>query len=133
MANSVIVLVSDLDNAVRGEINVLASADEAARLVESLISSGFESERIRVFQGDEMQMEVHHRPVVSLSNDSDERATKEVASAPASEPAPVSNGKIESVTVEAAKVTLAGVASEPFTRDGVRFSKMFSPDVFSPA
>ena len=68
--NKVIVMVSDLDDAVHGEINVLDGPDLATRFVETLLESGFERERIRVFVGDEMMMEVHHRPVVSLLGNS---------------------------------------------------------------
>ena len=66
MSSTVIVVISDLDNAAHGEINVMESPQKAARLVETLLESGYEQERIRVFSAEEFQMQVHHRPVVSL-------------------------------------------------------------------
>src|SRR5713226_1574093 len=66
MLNKVIVMVSDLDDASHGEINVLDGPEQAAHFVETLLESGFEQERVRVFGGDELQMQVHQRPVVSL-------------------------------------------------------------------
>ncbi|MEO6196696.1 MAG: hypothetical protein ABIP58_01165 [Dehalococcoidia bacterium] len=133
MAHNVIVLVSDLDNAIRGELNVLESVEEATRLVETLIESGFEQERIRVFLGDEMQMEIRHRPVVSLASDSVGQATKEAAQAKEEEgsPAPKEESS-RAATARAASLVLDGVTSEPFTRNGKRFSTMFGPDVLSP-
>jgi hypothetical protein len=132
MAHNVIVVISDLDNAVRAEVNVLGSSEEAAQLVESLIESGFEQERIRVFQGDEMQMEVRHRPVVSLSSETNGRTTKEdapeaetkPAAPPQKEPAP------SGAAVNAASLVI-DAAAEPFTKNGQRFSSMFSPDTVS--
>jgi hypothetical protein len=133
MARNVIVLVSDLDNAIRGELNVLESVEEATRLVEALIESGFEQERIRIFLGDEMQMEVRHRPVVSLASDATPSATKEAAQAKEEEESPAQ--KEESPTAaatRAASLVLDAVTAQPFTRNGKRFSKMFGPNVLSP-
>ena len=133
MAHNVIVLVSDLDNAIRGELNVLKSVEEATRLVETLIESGFEQERIRVFLGDEMQMEIRHRPVVSLASDSVGQATKEAAQAKEGEESPAPKEESPSVTTaRAASLVLDGATAEPFTRNGKRFSMMFGPDVLSP-
>lgn len=134
MTQNVIVLISDLDNAIRGEVNVLDSPDEAVRLVESLIESGFEQERIRVFLGDEMKLEVRHRPVVSLTSDAPARPTKE---APANGQAQHSPAQKESApaaaATRAASLILDGVQTQPFTRNGERFSAMFGPDVLSTA
>lgn len=133
MAHNVIVLVSDLDNAIRGELNVLENVEEATRLVETLIESGFEQERIRVFLGDEMQMEIRHRPVVSLASDSVGQATKEAAQAKEEEGSPTPKEESpRAATIRAASLVLDGVTSEPFTRNGKRFSTMFGPDVLSP-
>ena len=134
MAHNVIVLVSDLDNAIRGELNVLKSVEEATRLVETLIESGFEQERIRVFLGDEMQMEIRHCPVVSLASDSVGQATKEAAQAKEEEgsPAPKEESPRAAAARAAAALVLDGVTSEPFTRNGKRFSTMFGTDVLSP-
>jgi hypothetical protein len=132
VAQNVIVLISDLDNAIRGEVNVLESPDEAVRLVESLIESGFEQERIRVFLGDEMQLEVRHRPVVSLTNDAPQRTTKEVPAGGQETDSPAQKEAVPSpAATRAASLVLDGVQAQPFTRNGERFSTMFGPDVLS--
>lgn len=129
MANKVIVMVSDLDDTIHGEINVLESPDQAAHFVESLIESGFDQQRIRVFLGGEMEMEVHHRPVVSLNPRTKEESSpqqqehEEVAEAPAEEQTPVApTSRARTLRVEE-----AGVSSEPFIKNGVRFSSQFRP------
>ena len=66
MADRIIVLVSERDDEKHGEISVLESPDKAARLVETLLEAGFEEQRIRVFTGREMEMQVTQRPVVAL-------------------------------------------------------------------
>jgi hypothetical protein len=128
--NRVIVMVSDLDDAGHGEINVLDGPDLATRFVETLLESGFERERIRVFVGDEMMMEVHHRPVVSLLGNS--RTGKEE---PQEEEAPETPQREEeetgaTVTTGARSTTIEEVAAavaEPFVKNGVRFSTQFRP------
>ncbi|MFQ5473663.1 MAG: hypothetical protein ACE5FA_12370, partial [Dehalococcoidia bacterium] len=60
MSNEVIVLVSDPEDANHGELNTLASQEEAARLIESLLESGFEAERIRAFHATKIAMHVSH-------------------------------------------------------------------------
>lgn len=132
MTNTVIVMVSDLDDAIHGEINVMESPEQAAHFVESLIESGFDQQRIRVFTGGEMEMEVHHRPVVSLNprtmegSPSHAEANEVVAEAKAEEqeeePAPVVTSRARTLRVEE-----VGVASEPFIKNGVRFSSQFRP------
>lgn len=139
MSNKVIVMVSDLDDASHGEINVLESPEHAARFVETLLESGFEQERVRVFGGDELQMQVHHRPVVNLLTGArggqKEEAPKQEAQAPAPAPAPQQE-RVEVASAKAAPVG-ANVAThakavldelaEPFVRNGVRFSSQFRP------
>ena len=122
----VIVMVSDLDDAIHGEINVLQSQEEATRLVETLLESGFEQERIRIFVGDEMQMEVHHRPVVSLSTTDKGRTSKE-DTPPGEVPETPNTQEEEPVTVSARSRSLhfEEVAAEPFVKNGVRFSSLF--------
>ncbi len=139
MSNKVIVMVSDLDDASHGEINVLESHEHAARFVETLLESGFEQERVRVFGGDELQMQVQHRPVVNLltgARGRKEETPGEEDQASAQEPAP----QQESVETASAKAETAGasvtshvkavldeIAAQPFVRNGVRFSSQFRP------
>ncbi len=133
MSGRIIVLVSDLDDASHGEINVLESGEQAAHFVETLLESGFEQERIRVFGGDEMGMQVHHRPVVSLSNPDQpqdgrgrkEEVRTEAAAPPAVEEAPVA--RVTAQSPRAQTLQYQEVAAEPFVQNGVRFSSMFKP------
>jgi hypothetical protein len=66
MAASTIVMVLDLDDPKRGEMNVVNDPREAELLVESLLQSGLHQERIRVFTGAPMEVKVVNRPMVSF-------------------------------------------------------------------
>src|SRR6185295_13981875 len=92
------------------EINVMEDPEQAARFVESLLESGFEQERVRVFGGDELQMQVHHRPVVNLLTGArggqKEEAPGENREAPVQEPAP----QQERVEVASAKTAPVGAS-----------------------
>jgi hypothetical protein len=132
--NKVIVMVSDLDDAIHGEINVLEGPDQASRFVETLLESGFERERIRVFVGDEMMMEVHHRPVVQLLGN--QRTSKEEVPQQQEEEdaheAPQLEEEEAGAAVTARSRTLkidevAAAVAEPFMKNGVRFSTQFRP------
>jgi hypothetical protein len=117
--------VSDLDDAAHGEINILDNPDEASRFVESLIESGFDQDRIRVFNGDEMSMQIHHRPVVSLLPE-EQRASKE------SQPLTASHQRetVEQAERVAARVTPVSIevaSAEPLVKNGVKFSTLFRP------
>jgi hypothetical protein len=128
MSSTVIVVVSDLDNAAHGEINVMDSPQKAARLVETLLESGYDQERIRVFSAEEFQMQVHHRPVVSLmtaEGDADEEPQLDIAGAEDAgqqEEAPVAAG-----AASARSSLIAEEPAEPFVKNGVRFSTQFRP------
>ena len=66
MAASTIVMVLDLDDPKRGEMNVVSDPHDAERLVESLLQSGLAQERICVFSASALEVKVIHRPVVSF-------------------------------------------------------------------
>ena len=66
MDEKIIVLVSDKDDSKHGEISVLDDPQKAERLVETLLETGFDQNRIRVFNGRSSDFEVTHRPVVAL-------------------------------------------------------------------
>jgi hypothetical protein len=136
MSDRIIVLVSDLDDASHGEVNVLESHDQAAHFVETLLESGFEQERVRIFGGDELQMQVHHRPVVSLLNQNPNqngRGQKDDLGQDETSPQSQLNEEEE----EAIRATPAPrvarsleyeeAEAEPFVQNGVRFSSMFKP------
>lgn len=120
MSESVVVIVSDLDDAKHGEINVVENLQKAARLVETLLEAGFDQTRVRVFSGEELDMRVRHRPVVALvtgdqpaegSSDADDHHEKQ--------PINTATTKSESRKQE--------VTANPYERNGVRFSTAFRP------
>jgi len=120
MSDKIIVMVSDLDDGAHGEINVLEGADDAVHLVETLLQSGFDRDRIRVFAGSELIMQISHRPVVSLLG-------TEPASAPAEAAEDESASEVAAPTAQRSAAIIFGDAAEPFVRNGVRFSSQFRP------
>ncbi len=113
MTAKFIVIVSDRDDAKRGEVTVTDNPRTAAHLVETLLEAGFEQERIRLFSGDQTEMRVTTRPVVALVDDrSPSTAAEEPHSA---EPA---------APMETARKT-SGEEATPFVKEGVRFSSQF--------
>ncbi len=129
MSDKVIVLVSDLDDANHGELNTLGSQEEASRLIESLLESGFEKERIRAFHANRIEMQVSHRPVVALVGrgqsaniDSDPNQIVEEG-IESSEP----ERELVAVGANAKAEIRQEVAARPFMKDGVRFSSLFRP------
>jgi hypothetical protein len=139
MSGRTIVMVSDLDDAKHGEINVLDDPQQAARLVESLLESGFDQTRIRIFSGDEMAMQVTHRPVVALvgsgvpSNGRHAGPEAEPVEAEAqfviAEPDQAEESVAAPRTRSRQPVAAAATREEPtpFMRDGVKFSSLFRP------
>jgi hypothetical protein len=111
------VIVSDLDNDKRAEINVIESVPKAARLVETLLEAGFDQSRIRVFVGGEMGMRVRQRPVVALVADDED-----------SEPA-LDNGVGKAAVTSDIEVASPKqeVAPELYQQNGRRFSAAFRP------
>ena len=66
MQTKAIIVVTDIDDEKHGEISIVDDIKRAERLVETLIEAGFDRERIRVFSGSELDVQVSNRPVVSL-------------------------------------------------------------------
>mgnify|MGYP005836438205 FL=1 len=66
MTDQIIILVTDRGDSQHGEITVLESTEKAERLIETLLEAGFEQERIRVFTGADIPMQVSYRPVVEI-------------------------------------------------------------------
>ncbi|HEY5641031.1 MAG TPA: hypothetical protein VIW01_13375 [Dehalococcoidia bacterium] len=127
MSNTVIVVVTDLDNSAHGEINVLGSQEEAAQLVETLIESGYDQARVRAFAADEFEIRVHHRPVVALTSATEADETGQAKKVAASEGADQKKAAQTLNAESAVPPVMAEAASEPYSRDGVRFSSQFSP------
>ncbi len=127
MSNTVIVVVTDLDNSAHGEINVLASQEEAAQLVETLIESGYDQARVRAFAADEFEIRVHHRPVVALTSATETDEADQAEGAAPSEGAKQEKAAQKLNAELAVSPASVEAASEPYSRDGVRFSSQFSP------
>jgi len=116
MTAQFVVLLTDESESDRGEIKVLTSAGDVARYVEVLLESGVAQERIRVFHGAEVGLEVSYRPVVSLS------ASHEKTTVQSKEPIPGEDtGEGEAVPGEDEGAEVPGM------RNGVRFSELFRP------
>jgi hypothetical protein len=112
------VIVSDLDDAKHGEINVVEDPQKAARLVETLLEAGFDQTRIRVFSGAEMDMRVRQRPVVALVTGDQADETAEVEEQTQRRPV------ASSAKAEAHK---EAIAAEPYQQNGQKFSTAFRP------
>ncbi len=123
MSGRIIVMVSDLDDQKHGEISVHESAQKAARVVETLLESGFAQGRIRVFSGDEMGMQIAHRPVVALMSGDSSAQSGTVDDVSAEQP----EDKPQLVRATSKTVSQAEVAATPFVQNGVRFSSLFRP------
>ncbi len=74
MAEEFVLVVSDESDGKQGEISVLDTAQETERLVETLLQSGIDQNRIRVFAGAESEFETTYRPVVNLFDEPNETA-----------------------------------------------------------
>ncbi len=109
MSTKVIVMVSDRDNAKRGEITVADSPRTAAHLVETLLEAGFQQAQIKLYSGDETGMRISSRPIVALVDGS---------SAPTA---------LESVEPDETAEKSADEEATPFVKNGVRFSSLFRP------
>ncbi len=109
MSTKVIVMVSDRDNAKRGEITVADNPRTAAHLVETLLEAGFQQGQIKLYSGDETEMRISTRPIVALVDGS---------STPTA---------LASVEPDETAEKSAGEEATPFVKNGVRFSSLFRP------
>ena len=69
MSKTTVVVVYDGDDLKHGEVAAFDSPESAERLLESLLEAGFGTDRIRVFDADELAMRVSYRPVVALGEE----------------------------------------------------------------
>jgi hypothetical protein len=69
VAAKIILLVSDSNDSKFGEIIVLDEIRKAESAVEALLEAGFEQERVHVFTGAEINIQVTYRPLVVLASD----------------------------------------------------------------
>jgi len=109
MSTQVIVMVSDRDNAKRGEITVVDNPRTAAHLVETLLEAGFQQGQIKLYSGDETEMRISSRPIVALVDDSSTPTAR------------------ESVEPDETARESANEEATPFVKNGVRFSSLFRP------
>ena len=65
-SKKVIVLVTDVANPSHGEIQEHSDSEAASREIETLLESGYEKDRIRVFSN-ESEVAVNYRPVVTIA------------------------------------------------------------------
>ncbi len=70
MSEDFVLVVSDESDGKQGEVSVLDTAHKTERLVETLLESGIDQNRIRVFAGAEAEFETTYRPVVDLFDES---------------------------------------------------------------
>ncbi len=109
MSTKVIVMVSDKDNAKRGEITVADNPRTAAHLVETLLEAGFRQGQIKLYSGAEAEMRVSSRPKVALVDGSSTPTAR------------------ESVEPDETAEKSADEEATPFVKNGVRFSSLFRP------
>lgn len=122
-----IVLVTDRDDAKHGEITVVDDLRKAERLVETLLEAGFDRERVQVFVGNSLDLQVTHRAVVSLVGDG-LSAEGEGADAAADTDEVESEHRTTVADPDPAEVHAEAEESDPVTaysRGGVRFSSLF--------
>ncbi len=65
-SKKIILLVTDVGNASHGEIHEFSDPEAASREIETLLESGHEKDRIRVFTK-EFEVAVAYRPVVTIA------------------------------------------------------------------
>ena len=64
---TVFVLVRDAADPSHGEIQEHSDPEEASRMIETLLDSGCEQDRIQVFTGTKSEIAVAYRPVVTIA------------------------------------------------------------------
>jgi hypothetical protein len=118
-----VVMVTDPDDARHGEITVLEDRKQAERLIETLLEAGSDQERIRVLTGAEIQMQVSHRPIVSL----EAHAALLSENLPPPKPSAEAGESPGAAPWEEPQLEDAEPANAPFVQNGVRFSSLFRP------
>lgn len=123
MESQLIIMIVDPDDPKRVEITSVDSTAQAARMVETMLEAGFDQSRIKIFEGNELEMQVAHRPVVSLVTQ-DEPGGAYVAPPPATS----AEATVDAAEIQADEAAQGeGEDEEPFVQNGVRFSSLFKP------
>ena len=76
MSTKMIVLVDDKETEGSSEITVVDTAEQAERLVETLLEAGYAAQRVRIFAGIENEVVTTYRPVVSFVAEDETPAAK---------------------------------------------------------
>ena len=76
MSTKMIVLVDDKETEGSTEMTVVDTAEQAERLVETLLEAGYAVERVRIFTGIENEVVTTYRPVVSFVTEDETPAAK---------------------------------------------------------
>lgn len=124
------ILIDDGDGSGRVQLLEFSDGHEAEQRLEQLIAEGIPQESIRAFNAVELEMQVSHRPVVSL-NGNGSGGEPSAAAQPAAVDANSQTPEGDAVQQDAASVAEGegeGEGETPMVRDGVRFSSLFKPD-----
>jgi hypothetical protein len=119
MAEEFVLVVSDESDGKQGEISVLDTAHETERLVETLLESGIDQNRIRVLAGAEAEFETIYRPVVSFFDEPNETAELD---RPVSDKAGL---EATEVRAEAEREAVSAHGGDGRSRGSVRPSSLF--------
>lgn len=129
------VIVLEEVGGTRGEVTTFEHAQNAGRFVDDLLAKGFDQRAIRVIWGRDLDLLVTKAPVVALLADG---GPSRMASPPAMRTAieitatclpTYGEEPTESVNQESRRELAAassGTGSEPYTRNGIRFSSAFA-------
>ena len=124
MSTKTIVLVFPQDTGTHVEVNDFDHAQDAERFIEGLLAVGFERHSIRVLAAHDLDFQIIQKPVVSLLP-ADWASQLDLEDAPAPvEVVAALDSRMESDLVPVG----AGESSEPYTRDGIRFSSAFGSE-----
>ena len=76
MSTKMIVLADGKETEGTTEITVVDTAEQAERLVETLLEAGYAAQRVRIFAGIENEFVTTYRPIVSFVAEDDTPAAK---------------------------------------------------------
>ncbi|HET9477428.1 MAG TPA: hypothetical protein VFP63_08065 [Dehalococcoidia bacterium] len=147
MTSKTMVVLLQENSDTRGEINWFDYAQDAERFIESLLDAGFERQSIRVMEGQDMDVLITQKPMVTLlAADKVFQAEPPVIEIREIVPAAVVE-ELPELSVETVEVNtfdfamepdpereLVSVAAapsedaEPYTKNGIRFSSAFASE-----
>jgi len=117
MEGKIILLATDRGDEKHGEISILDNPEKAQRLIETLLEAGYEQDQVRVFRGQEMQLKVTLRPVVSFSRDEEEPEPAAKNDGKPEENSPVEEPQTDGAdpvkATKAASTKIDGIEPEP--------------------